>query len=176
MHYLNGAQGLARISTTHWRETGMQAEPASLIDTLWQRICQAKLPLFWAGPEIRQQRLCGLLQQLVDASAMPFGAGMQAHSPSRQPHASLRHANLAAQPARALLQASDCVMVLGTVDSDAYLDIMAEQYALMIEINTVQARIGYAQYDTVPLEPFLSALLRRFEQGGYVAKTVLLAA
>jgi indolepyruvate decarboxylase len=63
---------------------------------------------------------------------------------------------------RAVMQATDCPIAIGTIVTDDYLDIMAGKYGAMIEVNDQEARVGERHYRQVAMADFLDGLLKRF--------------
>jgi indolepyruvate decarboxylase len=60
--------------------------------------------------------------------------------------------------------ASDCIVALGTIVTDDYLNIMYSSFGEMIEITDEEARVGYEYYHRVTLQDFLAGLLDRFRE------------
>ncbi|HYJ78467.1 MAG TPA: thiamine pyrophosphate-binding protein [Longimicrobiaceae bacterium] len=146
-----------------------KSDPESLaaaLDAAWARIRAAKLPVLWAGVEIHRFGLQDALQRLVDASGLPFTTTSLAKTvlDESQPHFVGTYAG-PASPAltRAVMDASDCILALGTIITDDYLNIMATSFGEMVEVNDEEARIGYQYYQQVTLKDFLDGLVARFE-------------
>lgn len=145
------------------------SEPSSLaaiLDAAWAAISKAKLPVIWAGVEIQRYGLQSLLQQIVDASGLYFtttSLGKTVLDETQKQFIGTFAG--AASPAltRAIMQATDCPIALGTIITDDYLDIMANDYGKMIEVTDENARVGHAKYDFVTLKDFLEGLLARFQ-------------
>jgi indolepyruvate decarboxylase len=144
------------------------SDPQSLdaaLDAAWARIQTAKLPVIWAGIEIRRFGLQDTLQQLVDASGLPFTTTSLGKTilDERQRQFIGTYAG-PASPAltRAVMKAADCPIALGTIITDDYLDIMASSFGAMIEVTDQEARVGYQHYRQVALPDFLDGLLTRF--------------
>lgn len=146
-----------------------ESEAASLqamLDVTWQKISSAKLPVLWLGVEIQRYGLQDLAQQIVDASGLVFtttSLGKTVLDESQQQFIGTFAGPASPALTRAVMQISDCVLALGTIITDDYLDIMAQDYGQMVEINDEQARIGYAHYQGVYLQDFLQGLLARFQ-------------
>ena len=138
---------------------------AAALDAAWERIQSAKLPVLWAGVEIQRYGLPETLQQLVDASGLPFTTTSLGKTvlDERQKQFIGTYAG-PASPAitRAVMNAADCILALGTIITDDYLNLMATSFGQMIEINDEEARIGSQYYHQVTLPDFLTGLLKRF--------------
>jgi indolepyruvate decarboxylase len=148
------------------------SDPQSLtaaLDAAWTRIQAATLPVIWAGVEVRRFGLQDTLQQIVDASGLSFTTTSLGKTilDESQPQFIGTYAG-PASPAltRAVMNATDCPIALGTIITDDYLDIMAgsaNRFAAMIEVNDQEARVGYQHYRRVTLPDFLDGLLKRFQ-------------
>ncbi|HEU5003858.1 MAG TPA: thiamine pyrophosphate-binding protein [Actinomycetota bacterium] len=145
------------------------ASLATLVGDAYARIRAARLPVLWAGIEIQRFGLQGLLQELIDASGLPFTTTSLAKTvlDESQPAFIGTYAG-PASPAltRAVVDGSDCPVALGTIITDDYLNIMAASFAAMIEVTDHEARIGHAYYPQVALGDFLAGLADRFRADG----------
>jgi indolepyruvate decarboxylase len=146
----------------------VQSDPASLaaaVNDAWDKIQSARLPVIWAGVEIQRFDLQGTLQRMIDASGLFFTTTSLGKTvlDEAQPKFFGTYAG-PASPAitRAVMQATDCPIALGTIITDDYLDVMASSFGAMIEVTDMEARVGYRYYRQVALRDFLDALLARF--------------
>lgn len=148
---------------------GDAASIAAAVEAAWDRIRAARLPVIWAGVEIARFGLADTLQRLVDVSGMLFTTTSLGKTvlDETQPQFVGTYAG-PASPAltRAVMEATDCPIALGTIITDDYLEIMGSSFGAMIEVTDKECRIGYEYYRRVPLERFLAALLERFESQG----------
>ena len=147
------------------------SDPAALqaaLDAAWARIEAAKLPVLWAGVEIQRFGLQDTLQQLVDASGLYFtttSLGKTILDESQD-----QFIGTYAGPASPALtwavmdDAADCILALGTIVTDDYLNIMYSSFGEMIEVTDEEARVGYEYYHRVTLQDFLAGLLGRFRE------------
>jgi indolepyruvate decarboxylase len=146
------------------------SDPASLtaaLDAAWERIQAARLPVLWAGVEIQRFGLQDTLQELVDASGLYFTTTSLGKTvlDESQPQFIGTYAG-PASPARTwavMDDASDCIIALGTIITDDYLNIMNSSFGQMIAVTDEEARIGYQYYHRVMLRDFLEGLLARFQ-------------
>jgi indolepyruvate decarboxylase len=139
---------------------------AAALDSAWNRICNARLPVLWAGVEIQRFGLQDILQQIVDSSGLYFtttSLGKTVLS-ENQPQFIGTYAG-PASPAvtREVMAACDCPIALGTIITDDYLDIMKSSFGKMIEATDEETRCGYEYFRRVTLEDFLKGLLVRFQ-------------
>lgn len=144
------------------------SKPASLaaaVETAWQRIQDARLPVLWIGEEVQRYGLQDVLQQMVDVSGLPFTTTSLGKTvlDERQPQFIGTYAGPASPDlTRAVMAACDCPIALGTIITDDYLNIMADRFGQMIEVTDEEARIGYQYYHDVTFPDFVRALLARF--------------
>lgn len=143
------------------------SEPSSLaagVDAAWSALSTAKRPVLWAGVQIQRYGLQSLLQEIVTASGLPFTTTSLGKTvlDESQPQFVGTYAG-PASPAltRAVMKATDCVVALGTIITDDYLDIMAADYGTMIQVTDEETRVGNAFYDFVELADFMTALLAK---------------
>lgn len=139
---------------------------SAALDAAWERIKSAKLPVLWAGVEIHRYGLQDKLQHLIDASGLYFTTTSLAKTVLDESQKQFIGTYAGpASPAltRAVVDNSDCVIALGTIITDDYLNIMASSFDLMIEVNDEEARIGYQYYREVMLSDFLDGLIARFK-------------
>ena len=145
------------------------SDPASLaaaLDAAWERLEAARLPVLWAGVEIQRFGLSDTLQQIVDAGGLPFTTTSLAKTvlDESQPQFIGTYAG-PASPAltwAVMDDAADCILALGTIITDDYLNIMHSSFGRMIEVTDEETRIGYQYYRRVTLNDFLEGLLERF--------------
>jgi indolepyruvate decarboxylase len=139
---------------------------AAILDAAWEAIQQAKLPVIWAGVEIQRYGLQGLLQQIVDASGLFFtttSLGKTVLDETQKQFIGTFAGPASPAATRAVMEATDLPIALGTIITDDYLDIMASDYGKMILVDDETARVGYAQYSFVTMKDFMQGLLERFQ-------------
>jgi indolepyruvate decarboxylase len=139
---------------------------AAALDATWERILKAKLPVIWAGVEIQRFGLQDVLQRLVDASGLYFtttSLGKTLLDESQKQFIGTYAGPASPALTRAVMDASDCILALGAIITDDYLNIMKSSYDKMIEVNDEEARIAYQYYQEVTMSDFLAGLLSRFE-------------
>jgi indolepyruvate decarboxylase len=144
------------------------SDPASLnaaLDAAWARIEGAQQPVIWAGVEIARFGLRDTLQAILDASALPFTTTSLAKTilDEAQPQFIGTYAGPASPlSTSAFMSSADCIVALGTIITDDYLDIMRSSFGAMIEVTDEEVRIGYQYYHQVTMADFTSGLLARF--------------
>jgi indolepyruvate decarboxylase len=151
---------------------------AAALDAAWERLQAAKLPVLWAGVEIQRFGLQDTLQQIVDASGLYFTTTSLAKTvlDESQPRFIGTYAGLASPRLTWTIMddLSDCILALGTIVTDDYLNIMNSSFGQMIEVNDEEARVGYEYYHHVTLRDFMAGLLARFRAGTASPRTYAL--
>jgi indolepyruvate decarboxylase len=148
------------------------SDPKSLnaaLDAAWERIQAANLPVVWAGVEIQRFGLQDTLQELVDASGLYFtttSLGKTVLDEAQRQFIGTYAGPASPAITRAVMHATDCIVTMGAIITDDYLDIMQSSFAKMIEVNDEEARIGYQYYHRVTLPDFLQGLLQRYQAEG----------
>ncbi len=148
------------------RET--QSPPPALetaVEAAWQAITAAKRPLILAGVEILRHGLSALLQQIVDTSGFLYTTTTLGKSvlDEKGPKFIGTYADVASiDYVCETVSASDCVLALGTIITDDYLDFIESKYVDMVLATTAGIRVGYTKYPEVTMKNFLEALLARF--------------
>src|ERR1044072_3181660 len=140
---------------------------AAALEATWSRIKSAKLPVIWAGVEIHRFGLQETLQQLLDGSGLYFTTTSLAKTVLDESQKQFLGTYAGpASPAltRAVMDAADCILALGTIITDDYLNIMATSYGEMVEVNDEEARVNYQYYRQVTLKDFLEGLVERFRE------------
>ncbi|MGH9662985.1 MAG: alpha-keto acid decarboxylase family protein, partial [Bryobacteraceae bacterium] len=139
---------------------------AALLDAAMARIEGATLPVLWAGVEIQRFGLQDTLQLLVEVSRLYFtttSLGKTVLDESQRQFVGTYAGPASPAITRAVMAAADCILALGTIITDDYLNIMQSSFGHMIEVTVDEARIGYQYYRQVALPDFLEGLLARFQ-------------
>lgn len=136
------------------------------VEAAWQCITEAKHPVLFFGVEIQRYGLQPLAQRLVNLSGLPFTTTSLGKTvlDEGQPLFAGTYAGPASPPAtNDLMLASDCILALGTIITDDYLQIMASSFSKMVRVSHRETRVGLAYYHGVQLQDFLTALIAHFE-------------
>jgi len=139
---------------------------AAAVDAAWTRIEAANLPVLWTGVEIQRFGLQDTLQKIVDASGLFFTTTSLGKTvlDESQPQFIGTYAGPASPAITcAVMNASDCIIALGAIITDDYLNIMATSFGQMIEVNDEEVRVGYQYFFQMTLVDFLAALLAKFK-------------
>lgn len=147
------------------------SDPASLnaaLDAAWARIQAATQPVIWAGVEIARFGLRDTLQTILDVSSLPFTTTSLGKTvlDEAQPQFIGTYAGPASPPSTwTFMSNADCIIALGTIITDDYLNIMQSSFGDMIEVTDEEVRIGYEYYRQVTMGDFVTGLLARFQAG-----------
>ena len=149
-----------------------ESDPAALktmLDAAWPLLQSARAPVIWGGVEIGRFGLTGPLQDLVRRSGMPFtttSLGKTILDEGQRQFIGTYAGPASPESTWNYLNAADCILALGTIVTDDYLNIVNTSYDKMIMVTDEEARIGYARYANVTMRDFIAGLLQRFEAGG----------
>lgn len=144
------------------------------LDAAWSRIHEAKLPILWAGVEIQRFGLQDTLQEIVDRGRLLFtttSLGKTVLDEAQKSFIGTYAGPASPQATQDLVNASDCLITLGAIITDDYLDIMKRSFGQMIEVNDQEVRIGYQYYHGVTLQDFVEGLLNRYRSAPEVVST-----
>lgn len=150
-----------------------------LLKEVEKHILSAKLPVLWVGVEVQRFGLQNILQQLVQASGLPFTTTSLGKTvlDENQPQFIGTYAGPASPLlTRQVMADCDCPIAIGTIITDDYLDIMHSKYDSMIEVTDEKARIGKQTYAQVSLKDFVEGLLHLFKSENKFPKTYALPA
>jgi indolepyruvate decarboxylase len=148
------------------------SDPASLraaLDAAWARLQAARQPVIWAGVQIARFGLRDTLQALVDRSGLPFTTTSLGKTVLDEAQASFIGTYAGPASPRSTwdyMSGADCILALGTIITDDYLNIMASSFGAMIEVTEEEVRIGHQYYHQVTMRDFVTGLLARYEAGG----------
>jgi indolepyruvate decarboxylase len=147
-----------------------QSEPAALanaVEQAWTQILAAKNPLIFAGVEVLRFGLSGLLQQLITASGFLYTTTSLGKTVLDEKGDKFigTYSDAASLPAvLATVQQADCILTLGTIITDDYLEFIENKYAGMVLSTTDATRVGYFTYEGVTMKDFMEALLVKFKE------------
>jgi indolepyruvate decarboxylase len=155
------------------------SDPASLkaaLDAAWTRIQAARQPVFWVGVEIARFGLRDTMQRMLDVSRLPFTTTSLAKTvlDEAQPQFIGTYAGPASPPStNDFVTRADCIIALGTIITDDYLNIMQSSFGAMIVATDEEIRVGYQYYHQVTMRDFVTGLLARFEHATAAAPVSL---
>lgn len=145
-----------------------KSDPESLATALnvaWHRIQAAKHPVIWAGVEIQRYGFEAILLKLVEQSGFPFTTTSLGKTVIGEDHPQFigtfaDEASLALT--RLVMEKADCLITLGDIITDDYVDVMEKDSLEMIVSNDEQMRVGKIVFQEVYMKDFLNGLLERF--------------
>jgi indolepyruvate decarboxylase len=136
------------------------------IDETVARIESARQPVFLLGVEIHRFGLQEEAVRLAEDSGIPMAATMLGKGVVAETHPlymGLYEGALGHEEVTKYIEASDCVLMLGTFMTDINLGIYTAELNLSdcIYVTSEQLRVGYHHYHDVRLEDFVRALAAR---------------
>ena len=141
----------------------------ALVDNTVQRLGQAKKPLVLLGVEVMRYDLQGQVQWLIDGLGLPFSSTLDAKTVLDES----QHAFIGtfAGPASRLetskaVAESDCILAIGVIFTDDYLDLLNTRFDQIIQVNCDLARTGPDYYPNVRLPDYVDALLKALDLDG----------
>ncbi|QAU23675.1 alpha-keto acid decarboxylase family protein [Dyella sp. M7H15-1] len=151
-----------------------EATLRNAVDQAWTQISVAKNPLILAGVEVLRFGLSELLQAIIDASGFLYtttSLGKTVLDEQGDKFIGTYSDAASIESVRNIVEASDCVLALGTIITDDYLALIETKYADMVLADTAGVRAGYFKYGDVTLQDFMQALLVKFKASkGYPIK------
>ena len=141
----------------------------ALVDSTVQRLGQAKKPLVLLGVEVMRYDLQGQVQWLIDGLGLPFSSTLDAKTVLDES----QHAFIGtfAGPASRLetsaaVNECDCILAIGVIFTDDYLDLLNDRFDQIIQVNCDLARTGPDYYPNVRLPDYVDALLKALDLDG----------
>ena len=136
------------------------------VDETVERIENARQPVFLLGVEIHRFGLQEEAVRLAESSGIPMAATMLGKGVVAETHPlymGLYEGALGREEVTKYVEASDCVVMLGTFMTDINLGIYTAELNLAdcIYATSEQLRVGYHHYHDVRLEDFVRALAAR---------------
>jgi len=156
-----------------------KSETAALenaVSQAWSQITQAKAPLIFAGVEILRHGLSNLLEELIKESGILYtttSLGKTVLDEKGNKFIGTYSDQASIPEVIKLVEASDCILSLGTIITDDYLWLVENKFSDMIQATTQEMRAGYFTYNNVTLKDFIEALIQRFKKSSsYPLKTI----
>jgi indolepyruvate decarboxylase len=147
---------------THSPEAALR----NAVDQAWTQIAAAKNPLILAGVEVLRFGLSGLLKSIIDASGFLYtttSLGKTVLDEQGDKFIGTYSDAASIESVRNIVEASDCVLALGSIITDDYLALIETKYPDMVLADTDGVRAGYFKYGDVTLQDFMQALLTKFK-------------
>ncbi|BBP77470.1 pyruvate decarboxylase [Pseudomonas sp. Ost2] len=144
---------------TRCNETSLKAA----VETSVERLRAAGKPIIMLGIEIARFGLQQQALHLIEASGLPFTTSLEAKTVLDESHPQFigTYAGTASLPqTQALMEQTDCILALGVIFTDDYLQLLDNKFDKITLVNTQLARTGLQYYPHVPLPQYLTALTR----------------
>ncbi|MCE1118405.1 MULTISPECIES: alpha-keto acid decarboxylase family protein [Pseudomonas] len=135
----------------------------TLVDATVQRLANARRPLVLLGVEVMRYGLQDAVQRLIDSCALPFSSTLDAKTVLDESQAPFigTYAGPASRPETAdWVNSCDCIVAIGVIFTDDYLDLLNSRYEQIIQVNCELARAGSDYYPNVRLPDYVDALLK----------------
>lgn len=132
------------------------------IDASLLRLDGARAPLIMLGIEIARYGLQEQAMRLIEASGLPFTTTLEAKTVVDESHPQFigTYAGTASRPwTQAFMRDVDCILALGVIFTDDYLQLLNQDFSRIILVNSQLARTGLQYYPHVPLAHYLQRLL-----------------
>ena len=153
--------------------------PASQPEALREAVCEAlsriqksKNPILWGGEEIHRFGLQDDFENLISATDLPYATTLLGKSIIAEDNSrfiGVYDGKFAPQETRQIVEASDCVIALGTTISDFIGDVVARDFANMILAVKNGLRIGYHTYPEIVLGDFVRELTTALAEANFTA-------
>ncbi|MGC5702691.1 alpha-keto acid decarboxylase family protein [Pseudomonas sp. NFXW11] len=135
---------------------------AAAIEASLQRLGSARSPVIMLGIEVARYGLQDQVMRLIEASGLPFTTSLEAKTVVDESHPQFIGTYVG--PAsrlwtQAFMQDVDCILALGVIFTDDYLQLLAKDFSRIILVNSQQARTGLQYYPHVPLPAYMQQLL-----------------
>lgn len=152
------------------------AELENAVSQAWTQISQSKKPLIFAGVELLRHNLTKQLEEFIKASGMLYtttSLGKTVLDEKGDKFIGTYSDQASIPEVIKIVEASDCILSLGTIITDDYLWLVENKFSAMIQATTQEMRVGYFTYENVTLKDFIEALTERFKKAsGYPLKAV----
>uniref|UniRef100_UPI0040475B57 alpha-keto acid decarboxylase family protein n=2 Tax=Roseivirga sp. TaxID=1964215 RepID=UPI0040475B57 len=143
------------------------ADLNNAVDQAWTQITQAKSPIIFAGVEILRHGLSRNLEELIRESGMLYtttSLGKTVLDEKGDKFIGTYSDQASIPEVLKIVEASDCILSLGTIITDDYLWLVENKFSDMIQATTQEMRVGYFTYQGVTLNDFIDALIDRFKK------------
>ena len=142
------------------------ADLAAMLDATMERLESSLNPLFLLGVQLARFGLQDTAQALVSASGLPFVTTSLSKTVLDESQAAFvgTYAGPASMAVtRAQVAEADCILTLGALITDDYLDLANDRYGQMVLCTDEDARVGFGHYQKVSLPDFVEGLLARIQ-------------
>lgn len=125
------------------------------------RLESAQYPIVWADVLVARFGLTGVFERFLHKTQLPYTTsllGKTLISEMNPLYVGTYDGPSSLAYTRQLVEGSDCILGLGLIVTDDYLDAVEASYDRMILAGDTSVRVGFHTYRDVPLRRFLPAL------------------
>lgn len=143
------------------------------------RLEGAQVPVIWAGVEVQRFGLQGLLEKVIETTALPWTTDLLGKSLLSEDHPGYQgcfDGASAIKNVTDLFDASTWVLGLGNLVTDDFADWVLGHYDNMILAYNNSVRVGQDHYENVPLAAFMEQIVARLGKKKYHAPRAAMAA
>ena len=164
------AEPCAKPSKISLKPTSIKSKTAALenaVSQAWKQITKAKSPIIFAGVELLRHGLSKKLAELIKVSGMLYtttSLGKTVLDEKGDKFIGTYSDQASIPEVIKLVEASDCILSLGTIITDDYLWLVENKFSDMIQATTQEMRVGYFTYKDVTVKDFMEALIERFKK------------
>ncbi len=134
-----------------------------LVDNSVERLAEAKKPLVLLGVEVMRYGLQDAVQRLIDNCQLPFSTTLDAKTvldESQKPFIGTYAGPASRLETSPLVLDADCILAIGVIFTDDYLDLLGASFDKIIQVNCDLARSGEDYYPNVRLPDYVDGLLK----------------
>lgn len=134
-----------------------------------ERLTKARAPIVWGDVLLARYGLTAAFEQLLEKAQLPYTTsllGKTLISESNPLFVGTYDGPSSLAYTREMVETSDCILGLGLIVTDDYLDAVEASYSRMILAGDDSVRIGFHTYRDVPLSRFLPTLGAQIEALG----------
>ncbi|MBL4705544.1 MAG: alpha-keto acid decarboxylase family protein [Flavobacteriales bacterium] len=163
-------QSCPKPSNTELKRQTVKSEITTLnsaVSQAWAQISNAKSPIIFAGVEVLRHDLSKELEDLIKVSGILYtttSLGKTVLDEKGDKFIGTYSDQASIPEVIRLMEASDCIISLGTIITDDYLWLVKNKFSDIIQANIQETRVGDSTYDNVTLKDFIEALIERFKK------------
>lgn len=142
------------------------------VDQAMERLRGAQTPVLWTGLEIQRHGLQRELKQMLRSTGLSYATdliGKGILPETTKGFVGVYDGASAVEHVRTLVETSDCVLGLGNLVTDDFLDLIQKNYGNMVLAWNNSVRVGEVTHARVPITLFMERLLARMEEEEYRA-------
>ncbi len=137
-----------------------------LVKNSLKRLADAKKPLVLLGVEVMRYGLQDAVQRLIDGCKLPFSTTLDAKTvldESQAPFIGTYAGPASRLETSPLVLDADCILAIGVIFTDDYLDLLQDRFDQIIQVNCDLARTGAEYYPNVRLPDYVDGLVKALD-------------